>query len=167
MVVGFIGALIVIRPGFGLTHWAVTMPLLTAACFSLYQIATRKLATVDAPITTFLYTGAVGTLVMTVAVPFFWRWPTADGWVIMVCLGVLGGLGHFALIQAFRRAPASTLSPFNFASIVWTGMLGYMVFGDVPDLPTIAGTTGIIASGVYVFHREGAVGRDTTVNPTD
>jgi drug/metabolite transporter (DMT)-like permease len=164
--VGFLGALIVIRPGLGATHWAATMALLSAVTFSLYQIATRKLSTVDAPITTFLYTGAVGTLVMTIVVPFVWRWPTAEGWAIMACLGVLGGFGHFLLIQAFRRAPAATLAPFNFATILWTGLLGYIVFGDVPDLATIVGTSVIIASGIYVFHRESVAGRNVTTGRT-
>lgn len=162
VVVGFCGALIVIRPGLVVMHWAATMPLLSAACFSLYQITTRKLAAIDSPITTFFYTGAIGAVVTTLVVPFVWRWPTLNGWVLMVCLGVLGGLGHYCLIQAFRRTLASTLAPFNFVSIVWMGVLGYVVFDDLPDIPTIVGTSVIIASGIYVFHRENVAVRIET-----
>ncbi len=157
VVVGLIGALIIIRPGFGLAGWATLLPLLTALAYTLYQIATRILCAIDPPATIFFYTGAVGTLVMTLVVPFFWTAPTLEGWLLMIATGLLGGGGHYLVIQAFRRAPASALAPFSFAVIIWTTLTGYLVFGDVPDTATIIGALVIIASGVFVFWRERVV----------
>ncbi len=157
VIIGLIGALIVIRPGFGMAGWATLLPLASALAYTFYLIATRKLCAIDPPVTIFLYTGIVGTLVMTAVVPFFWTWPTLGGWLLMIALGVLGGGGHYLVIQAFRRAPASALSPFTFVVIIWTTLTGYLVFGDVPDAPTIAGAAVIVASGVYVFYRERVV----------
>lgn len=167
VIIGLIGALIVIRPGFGMAGWATLLPLASALAYTFYQIATRKLCAVDPPVTIFLYTGIVGTAVMSAVVPFFWTWPTLGGWLLMIALGVLGGGGHYLVIQAFRRAPASALSPFTFVVIIWTTLTGYLVFGDTPDAPTIAGAAVIISSGVYVFYRERVVklapdGRDAT-----
>lgn len=155
VVVGFIGALIIIRPGMGSAHWALFLPLLTAFFFALYSIATRKLSRVDPPQTTFLYTGVVGTLVASAAVPFFWRAPDLFGWTLMIGSGVFAGLGHLSLIQAYKRAPASALAPFAYVQLVWATLVGYAVFGDFPDAPTILGALIIIASGVYVVYREG------------
>ena len=157
VIIGLIGSLIVIRPGFGAAGWATLLPLCSAFAYTLFQIATRKLCAIDSPVTIFLYTGFVGTLVMTAVVPFFWTWPSLSGWLMMIALGLLGGGGNYLVIQAFRRAPASALSPFAFVVIIWTTTTGYLVFGDVPDAPTILGALVIIASGVYVFYRERVV----------
>lgn len=157
VIIGLIGALIVIRPGFGMAGWATLLPLASALAYTFYQIATRKLCAVDPPVTIFLYTGIVGTVVMSAVVPFFWTWPTLGGWLVMIALGLLGGGGHYLVIQAFRRAPASALSPFTFAVILWTTTTGYLVFGDAPDAPTMLGAAVIVASGVYVFYRERVV----------
>lgn len=154
VVIGLIGALIIIRPGFGEAGWGTVLALLTALAYTLYQIATRMLTATDPPATIFFYTGIVGTLVMIVVVPFFWTPPGAAGWLVLVAIGLFGGAGHYLLIQAFVRAPASALSPFSFITIIWTALGGYLVFADVPDLPTVAGAAIIIASGVFVFYRE-------------
>jgi drug/metabolite transporter (DMT)-like permease len=159
VIVGLIGALIVIRPGFGQAGWAAMLPLFSALAYTLYLITTRMLSAIDSSATIFLYTGLVGTLVMTAVVPFFWTAPTLGGWLLMITLGLLGGGGHYLVIQAFRRAPASALSPFGFVVIIWTTTTGYLVFGDVPDAPTILGATIIIASAVFVFYRESVVRR--------
>lgn len=166
VIAGFIGALVIIRPGLGVAHWAVVLPLATALCFSLYQITTRLLVTVDPPRTTFVYTGLVGTLVMTAVVPFVWRPPSAAAWGLMVCAGLLGGVGHYCLIKAYQRTAASVLAPFTFSTMVWVTLLGLVVFGDFPDGPTLVGALIIIASGVYVFYREGVVKRRTRERDT-
>ena len=159
VIIGLVGALIVIRPGLGVAHWATIFPLLTALAYTFYQITTRMLTATDHTSTIFLYTGIVGTLIMTFVVPFFWTPPTFTGWLLLIALGLLGGGGHYLVILAFLRAPASALSPFSFIAIIWTVCAGYLVFADVPDLPTIAGAGVIIASGVFVFYREGAARR--------
>ena len=157
--VGLTGALIIIRPGFGSLDWAAILPVITAICYALYQITTRMLAEIDPPITTFFYSGAVGVVVLSLAVPFSWQTPTVGGWAMMITLGLLAGVGHFCVIQAMRRASASVLAPFSFVQLVWVTILGYLVFGDFPDNLTILGAAIVVASGGYVFYRENVVKR--------
>ena len=156
VVIGLIGALIIIRPGFGSLSWAAILPVITAICYALYQITTRMLADIDPPITTFFYSGAVGVVVLSLAVPFAWQTPTAGGWAMMIALGLIAGAGHFCVIQALRRAPASVLAPFSFTQLIWVTIL---VFGDFPDNYTLLGAAIVVGSGGYVFYRENVVKR--------
>jgi len=157
--IGFVGALVIIRPGFGGPHWALFLPLFTALCFALYQVTTRMLSDRDQPATTYLYTGLVGVVGASLVVPFVWRTPGLGDAAVMASLGLLASLGHFLLIQAYRRAAASTLAPFGYVSLLWATLAGYVFFGHFPDIPTIVGALIIAASGVYVFYREGIVAR--------
>ncbi len=159
VIVGLIGALIIIRPGFGSLSWAAGLPVISAICYSLYQITTRMLAEIDPPITTFFYSGAVGVVVLSFAVPFSWQTPTLGGWAMMISLGLLAGCGHYGVIQAMRRAPATVLAPFGYVQLVWVSILGYLVFGDFPDNFTLLGAIIVVGSGAYVFYRENVVKR--------
>ena len=159
VVIGLIGALIIIRPGFGSLSWAAILPVITAICYALYQITTRMLADIDPPITTFFYSGAGGVVVLSLAVPFAWQTPTAGGWAMMIALGLIAGAGHFCVIQALRRAPASVLAPFSFTQLIWVTILGFLVFGDFPDNYTLLGAAIVVGSGGYVFYRENVVKR--------
>ncbi len=152
--VGFLGVLVITRPGTGVMHWAAVLPLGMAFCYALYQLATRGLSATDHPITTLFYTALVGAGATSLAVPFFWSPPSAGEWMLMVLLGVFGGAGHLMLIQAFRFAEASVLAPFNYASIITSTIAGYVVFRQLPDAWTFAGAAIVIASGLYVFRRE-------------
>ncbi|MFP6729094.1 MAG: DMT family transporter [Alphaproteobacteria bacterium] len=159
VIIGLIGALIIIRPGFGTFSWAALLPVISAICYALYQITTRMLAEIDPPITTFFYSGAVGVVVLSLAVPFSWQTPTIGGWAMMIALGVIAGFGHFFVIQAMRRAQASVLAPFGFVQLVWVTILGYLVFGDFPDEFTLLGAAIVVGSSGYVFYRENVVKR--------
>lgn len=159
VLLGLIGALIIIRPGFGTLSWAAILPVITAICYALYQITTRMLAEIDPPITTFFYSGAVGVVVLSLAVPFAWQSPTVGGWAMMIVLGLLAGVGHYCIILAMRRAPASVLAPFSFTQLVWVTILGYLVFGDFPDKFTLLGAVIVVGSSGYVFYRENVVKR--------
>lgn len=151
---GFVGALIVIRPGGGFLHiWAV-FPLVTAFLYALYMVTTRQLSRTDSSLTTLIYTASVGTLVMSAVVPFVWVAPDAQGWVLMVVLGVMGGANHLALILAFKAAPAAVVSPFDYSRLIWATILGFLLFNDLPDVWTITGAALIVGSGLYVFYRE-------------
>jgi drug/metabolite transporter (DMT)-like permease len=158
---GFAGVLIVIRPGFGATHWALALPLITALGFALYQILTRKVSAVpgESPLAMLFYLACVGTAIMTLLVPFFWREVAPVDWLTMTAMGALGGLGHLILIRALTIAPASLLAPFAYSQIVWALALGYLVFGDLPDRWMLIGCGVIVASGLYVFYREAVVGK--------
>ncbi|MCB2102229.1 MAG: DMT family transporter [Rhodobacterales bacterium] len=152
--VGFVGAMIIIRPGTAAMDLAMLLPLGAAFLYAFYQIATRELSRTDAPMTTLVYTALVGGLVSSLVVPFSWQAPTAGDWGLMVLMGLFGGTSQFALIKAFQSAPASVVTPFSYSSLIWATTLGFLVFGDLPDGWTVVGALVIAASGLYVFARE-------------
>lgn len=159
IVVGFIGMLIIVRPGFETRHWAYALPLVSAAFWAVYVVLTRKLGATDTPLTTLFYTPLAGAFAMTGAAPLYWTWPSPWHWVILVSIGVLATVGHLALIRAYRLAPASLLAPFSYLSIVFATVFGFVLFDTLPDLWTMVGAVVVIGSGVYVFHRETAIRR--------
>lgn len=153
---GFIGALIVVRPwqeGLAGIGAGVLFLLVAAALNANYQILTRRVRG-DDPLTSLLYTAAAGAVVTSLIVPWFWTWPAATDWLLLVGTGIAGGLGHLFLIRAFQAAPASVVAPFSYSSLVWAALFGFVIWGDWPDLWTWAGAALIIASGLYIFQRE-------------
>jgi drug/metabolite transporter (DMT)-like permease len=155
VVVGFIGVLIVIRPGSGLLSPATLLLLGSASCYALYQIATRRGGAHDSAETGIIYAALVGTLVTSAIVPFNFEMPHRFvDTALLVSLGVFGGVGHYFVIQAFRLGPAAVISPFGYLELVGTATLGYLVFGNFPDSWTWAGAGLIVASGVYIAIRE-------------
>jgi len=152
--VGFIGVLVVTRPGFGLVHPAALLAILATLSYAVYMLSTRLLSRVDSNDTTLFYSNFVGAAVMLPVVPFFWHMPDLFQFGLMMMAGALASFGHYMLIVAHRHAPASVLSSFIYSQLVWVVMLGYVVFGDVPDGYTLAGASIVIASGLYIFHRE-------------
>jgi drug/metabolite transporter (DMT)-like permease len=155
--VGFVGVLIVIRPGMGMMHWAVGFSCLVALCGAFYQILTRKVAGADSPHTAQLYAALIGCAATTPLVPLDWVPPQGFGIVLMVAIGLLGGLGHWMLTVAHAYAPAPILAPFSYTQIVWMPVLGYLVFGNVPSAWVLLGGAIVVASGLYLLHRERAV----------
>jgi drug/metabolite transporter (DMT)-like permease len=152
--VGFLGALIVIRPGVGVFQPTVLIPLLAALMFALYNVTTRLASRQDSSATSLLYMGWVGALVVT---PFgieAWQPPTSEAWVLMGALSIMGLSGHFLLILALEHASASSLQPLNYFMIVWAIVLGFWLFDDLPDLLTIVGAVIIVSSGLYTMFRE-------------
>jgi drug/metabolite transporter (DMT)-like permease len=154
VIIGFASVLLIIRPGFGMVHWAMTLPLLTATCFSLYQITTRILSRSDGTPTTYFFSATVGLAVTTACLPSVWVAPDLWGWLSLVFLGSAGGFSHYLLIRAFAIAPASLLAPFAYVQLIWSITIGYLWFGDFPDLWTIGGGVIICLSGLYVLYRE-------------
>jgi len=152
--VGFLGVLVIIRPGLGVMHWAAFLPLLTAICYACYQIMTRIAGRTEDTRTSLFWTSAVGVTVMSCIVPFFWKMPDAQAWIIMVATGALFGFGHYLLIRAFEITPVSTLSPFHYTQIIWVTIISIIVFDQTPDEFSILGTTIVIASGLYIWRRE-------------
>jgi drug/metabolite transporter (DMT)-like permease len=159
--VGFIGILVVTRPGFGLVHPAAFLAVMAALSYAAYALSTRILARTDSNETTLFYSNFVGAVLMLPVIPFFWKTPDPWQLVLMALAGVLASFGHYMLIVAHRLAPASLLSPFIYSQLVWVVALGYAVFGDVPDAYTLIGASIVIASGLYVFHRERVRGSRT------
>ena len=151
---GFLGALIVVRPGLGGLGFGALFLMIAALLNANYQLLTRKVRIHDQPITSLLYTAATGAIVTSALLPFDWRWPNASGWFLFALSGLMGCLGDLCLIQAFRRAPASVVAPFCYSSLVWASLYGWFIFAEWPDLWTWVGAALIIGSGLYIFHRE-------------
>lgn len=154
VIVGFIGALIVVRPGSDVMGAGAWLLLAAACCNALYQLITRKLRVADGPLTTLLYTALVGAVLLTLAVPAVWVAPQPAHWPLFALLGVFGGAGHFTLIKSFQRAPAATVAPLSYTSLVWAVGFGYLLFGDLPDRWTVLGAAVIAGGGLYILHRE-------------
>jgi drug/metabolite transporter (DMT)-like permease len=153
--VGFIGVLVVTRPGVGDMHPAAILSVLSAMCYSVYGILTRLLSRTDSNETTLFYSNLLGAAAMLPVLPFVWTPP--ESWFIvalMIACGAFGSLGHYLLIVAHRLAPASVLSPFMYTQLVWAITLGYLVFHDLPNAWTITGAGIVVASGLYLLHRE-------------
>ncbi|MDB5316210.1 MAG: EamA rane protein RarD [Rhodospirillales bacterium] len=152
--IGLCGVIIVLRPTFitgGVApHWATLLPLGTAILFAFYQILTRRLASLDDPRTTILHTSFAASLVVSLAQPLVWIWPSGGQWAVFMLLGALGGIGHGMLVLAYARAPASLLAPISYTQLVWAILASLVVFGDRPDMVTLAGMGVIAAGGVLV-----------------
>ena len=154
VIFGFIGMLVIIRPGAGTFQIAALLPVAVALFYALYQIITRHLSHKSDPLSMLFYTALVGALVTSAIIPFDWTTPTLRQLGMLIAIGFLGGLGHYAIIVAYERSETSLVAPFAYTEIVWATLLGLMFFGDFPDLYTFLGTAIIIASGVYVVGRE-------------
>ncbi len=152
--VGFVGVLIIVRPGADVVNWGALLALGATFFFALYQIATRALAPTDPAVTTMFYTALVGTAATSLIVPFFWATPTSADFALMVVAGVMGGGGHFLLIHAYRHAEASLVAPLFYVQIVFSVAFGFIAFDETPDTWTLAGATLIILGGLWIWSRE-------------
>ena len=154
VIVGFVGSLIVIRPGFIEFNLASIAALGTGFFYGIYLIITRKLHTSDSPLLTLLLTGAVGAVVASFLVPVVWINPTFNQWSLLALMGVFACLGHLFLILSFKYADASKLAPLGYFEIVTNIILGYFFFGDFPHYWTWVGLSIIVCSGIYISFRE-------------
>jgi drug/metabolite transporter (DMT)-like permease len=154
VIVGFVGILVIIRPGAGVLSWAALMPIAVAFLYALFQIVTRRLGGADGAITSLFYSGLLGLIITSLAAPFVWRWPDLKGWLLMAQAGLLGAGSHFLLIKALDLAPASILQPFTYAQLIAAVIIGYVVFDNVPDVWTWLGSAIVVASGLYVLLRQ-------------
>lgn len=153
---GFVGVLFIVRPGGAVFTPAALLPLATAVCFATYQLLTRRLAGVDSTIATLFIGALVGTLVVSLLLPFYWGLPQgAFHAFLFVMLGVLGAAGHFVLIRAFEYAPPGVLAPFVYTQLLTVLALGFMVFGEFPDGWSLVGMAIIVLSGAWMAARQG------------
>ena len=158
VVVGFIGALIVIRPGYIPLDIGSLSALCAGIMYAFYLIVTRKLSVSDNSLLTLLITGIIGTLTMSLTIPFVWVTPTLDQWYLLSLIGVITVLGHFLIILSFKSAEASKLAPISYFEVVTNTIFGYFLFNHFPDNWTLVGLAVIISSGLFVFYRERKLG---------
>ena len=152
--VGFVGVLVILRPGGSGFQWAMLLPLFSSLFWALGLIITRLMRGSERPLAILFYSSAVGGLAsLPLALPL-WRQPSEFEWLLLIGLGVFNASGQYLIIRAFMRASASLLAPFSYCSIVWAVLIGGVVFGTRPDQATVMGTLILIAAGLYVWHRE-------------
>jgi len=148
---GFAGVLVIVRPGGQLFDIATILPILSALSYALFQIVTRKYAGRDSAYTTHFWTALVCTVVLSLTLPFAWKTPQWWGWLTLVAMGLVGGLGHYLLIRAYENAPPSTLAPFSYVQIVWASILSWLWFDHLPDAISLLGMGIIMGSGVFAI----------------
>ena len=161
VLVGFVGVLIIIRPGLQEIEWPLLIPLVGALMWALYQILVRLCSRTDGSDTTLLWSALVGLAATSVTGPFVWVPPDREAWVLLVVLAVAGSLAHYALIKGLQLAEASAVQPYTYTLLVFAAFWGLAVFGDIPDTWTILGATIIVGSGLYTWYRERQLARST------
>jgi len=152
---GFVGMLVVIRPGLGVFHPAIFLVLLAATFFAIRQIISRWLSHVDSTLTTVSYTAIVAFLIISVTLPFVWITPSSLQLVLLsIGMSVSAAVGEILIIRALEIAQSVVLAPIHYTLIIWGTLYGYFVFGDLPDSWTLLGCAVIVASGLYSSYRE-------------
>ena len=157
VIIGFIGSLVVIRPGFVEINLASLAALGTGIMYGFYLIITRRLSTSDNPLLTLLFTGVVGAIIATTFMPFVWVSPTFNQWSIMAAIGLFACIGHLFIILSLKFADASKLAPFSYFEIITNMIIAYYFFGDFLDSWTFLGLFIIVFSGIYISRRENIV----------
>lgn len=151
---GLIGVLIILRPGTGAFHVAAFFPIVSALAWATTLIMTRMMSGREHAITIMTYSSIAGVAILSVLVPFVWVTPTWHDIMFGILIGVASTAGQWIVVLAFRYADASVLAPFSYTQLLWVASLGFLVFGEVPDVWTVAGTAFIVGSGLYTAHRE-------------
>tara|TARA_B100000029_G_scaffold449271_1_gene472319 strand:+ start:938 stop:1789 length:852 start_codon:yes stop_codon:yes gene_type:complete len=157
VIIGFIGSLVVIRPGFVEINLASFAALGTGIMYGFYLIITRKLSTSDNPLLTLLLTGVVGTIIISALMPFVWVKPSINEWSMMAAIGIFACIGHLFLILSLKYADASKLAPFSYFEIITNIIIGHYFFNDFPDYWTFSGLFIIVFSGIYILRRENLI----------
>ncbi|MEM1398340.1 MAG: DMT family transporter [Pseudomonadota bacterium] len=165
--VGFIGVLIIVRPGITVFQPGSALGLAAAFLFSAYIVLTRAVSRYDSTETSFLYFAFFGLVVTTVFGPFFWVKPTPEAWFWLIVLSLVSAFSHLLLMMALELAPASILQPFNYLLLPLAAVFGLLIFNEFPDKWVIVGAVIIVASGLYAYFRERKLARDTKSNQPD
>ena len=151
---GFVGVLLIVRPGFRTLDWPLLLPLAGALLWAGYQLLTRLNARWDAPNTSLLWSAIIALIATSFVGPFDWTWPTPLAWAMMIAVAFIGAIAHYALIKALDYAEAGAVQPYSYTLLVWAAVMGWWAFGDVPDGWTILGAAIVVASGLYSWHHD-------------
>jgi drug/metabolite transporter (DMT)-like permease len=154
VVVGFLGMLVVVRPGVGGLHPAALYVVLSSLCWCMAMLVTRRLVNVDRSSVTLLWTACTGFVLLLCAVPFFLAPLSLRQAGLCLLVGVVASTGQWLAVLAYRHARATVLAPLTYSQLIWSSVLGYLVFGNIPDRWMLIGAVIIAASGIYVVHLE-------------
>jgi drug/metabolite transporter (DMT)-like permease len=152
--VGLAGVMIILRPGSSAFHPAAFFPIASALCWAAALILTRMMSGREAVITTMAWSALTGTVILSLMVPFVWVTPSWTAIGLGLLIGVASTVGQWIVVLAYRYGDASVLAPFSYVQLLWVGMLGYFLFSELPDVWTVSGAAFIVASGLYIAHRE-------------
>ncbi len=156
---GFAGVCIVLRPGGIMFGWPLVLPLGMAISWAACLLITRQLGPTEHPLATLFYSALLGAVCSSLAVPFFWQPLALADWLVLICMGAAGLVGQLASIRAYALGEASLLAPLGYTQIIWAGLIGLVIFGDVPDVGTIVGAAVVVASGLFLLGRSNATDR--------
>jgi drug/metabolite transporter (DMT)-like permease len=151
---GLFGVLIILRPGTSAFHAAAFFPIVSALAWAATLIMTRMMSGREHAITIMTYSSIAGVAILSVLVPFFWVAPSWHAVMFGILIGIASTAGQWIVVLAFRYADASVLAPFSYSQLVWVSVLGFLVFGELPDGWTVVGAAFIVGSGLYTAHRE-------------
>ena len=151
---GFVGVLLIVRPGFRTLDWPLLLPLAGALLWAGYQLLTRLNARFDPPNTSLLWSAIIALIATSFVGPLDWTWPTPLAWAMMIAVAFIGAIAHYALIKALDYAEAGAVQPYSYTLLVWAAVMGWLAFGAVPDGWTIFGAAIVVASGLYTWHHD-------------
>ena len=151
---GFIGVIIILRPGFDVFSIKSLLPLGAAFFFGLYQVLTKKVSETDSDETSLFFTSLFGIITMLVLASIYWVELIVLSYFLLPLIGIMMAIAHYCLIIALARAPANKIQPFHFTLIFWAIVYGFVFYKDIPDIPTIIGATIIVVSGIYIINQQ-------------
>ena len=160
VIAGFIGILVIMRPGGSAIQWAALFPLCASLTGAFRDILTRRLSAYETSVSLLFYTTVGVTLAGLATVPFQWTPVLAIDWGLFALCGFLIGSAQFLMIETFRLGEAALVAPFKYSGVIWAAVLGFLVWGDIPNLDTAAGAGVVIISGLYILHRERVRGQE-------
>ncbi len=152
--IGFIGVLIIMRPGLSIFDAKSLIPLTAAFFLGFYQVITKITSKYDSPQTSLFYNGIIGIIIMSFMSFFYWKELNTTSYILLTCIGIFFAIGLYFQIVALTKARASIIQPFHYTLIFWAIIWGYLIYDDLPDLPTVIGAIIITISGIYVINQK-------------
>lgn len=152
--VGFVGVLIVVRPGGEIFSLYALIPIASSFCFAMTMLMARQMTDTETSVSMTLYTSLGGLVVGLIGAPAVWIWPELWDWPIFLVLGLMGGIGQFLVTASFRFAEAAVIAPFEYTALIWATLFGFLFWNEMPDTISIFGGVIVIGAGVYIGYRE-------------
>ena len=162
-IVGFLGVLIILQPGFKTIQAIMFLPVVAALFMACATLTVKRLSDTDSPMTIVLYFNLLLTAVSLPPALYVWRWPSAELWLMLLALGALGSISQIWIAEAYRRADASAVMPFDYARLPFIALLAYLAYGEVPGVWTSVGGAVIAGSAIYIAQREARMARERPV----
>ncbi len=159
VIVGFIGVLVIVRPGTGVFAAAAILPVLASLSFAFSMVLVRRLTDTETSGAIVFYVTIAGLLFGSLTAPSVWIEPAAAHWPWLVIIGLLGGLGQFLMTQGFRFGQVAVVAPFEYTALIWAVLFGWLIWSELPDAWTLVGAGIVSGAGLYIVHRETTLGR--------